>query len=77
MYDAKDRGATLRRLHPRVGPELAGAAASCVADLRRALELARPDEIQLYYQPQVDMLTGARWSGSRRCCAGTTRAAAW
>ena len=57
MYDAKHRAATYAVYSPESdhnSPERL----ELLADLRRALDVARPDEIQLYYQPQVDMATG-------------------
>jgi diguanylate cyclase (GGDEF)-like protein len=57
MYDAKHRAATYAIYSPESdhsSPERL----ELLAELRRALDLARPDEIQLYYQPQVDMATG-------------------
>jgi diguanylate cyclase (GGDEF)-like protein len=57
MYDAKHRAATYAIYSPESdhsSPERL----ELLAELRRALDLARPDEIQLYYQPQVDMSSG-------------------
>ena len=57
MYDAKHRAATYAIYSPESdhsSPERL----ELLAELRRALDVARPDEIQLYYQPQVDMPTG-------------------
>jgi diguanylate cyclase len=73
MYDAKDRASTFAVYTPESdhnSPERL----QLVAELRRALEVSRPDEIQLYYQPQIDMLTGVvvgveallRWQHPKR-----------
>jgi len=56
MYDAKDRGATFAIYTPE-SDQNSPERLELVADLRRALEAGRPDEIQLYYQPQVDLNT--------------------
>jgi len=73
MYDAKDRGATYAVYTPESdhnSPERL----ELLADLRRALDVARPDEIQLFYQPQIQMASGAvigveallRWHHSKK-----------
>jgi diguanylate cyclase (GGDEF)-like protein len=73
MYDAKDRGATYAIYAPesdRSSPDRL----ELLADLRRAIELGRPDELRLYYQPQVDLTSGEvvgleallRWRHPRR-----------
>ena len=57
MYDAKHRAAVYSIYSPESdhsSPERL----ELLAELRKALDVARPDEIQLYYQPQVDMSTG-------------------
>jgi diguanylate cyclase (GGDEF)-like protein len=58
MYDAKNHGTPYATYTPESdhnSPERM----ALLADLRRALESSRGDEIQLYYQPQVDLGTGA------------------
>src|SRR5690606_13765316 len=73
MYDAKDRGAAYAictQESDQNNPERL----ELVAELRRSLEQGRPDEVQLHYQPQVDITTGAvvgveallRWRHARR-----------
>jgi len=73
MYDAKHRGAAYAIYTPESdhnSPE----SMALLADLRRALESPQDDDIQLYYQPQVDMGTGEvvgveallRWHHPRR-----------
>ncbi len=57
MYDAKDRSAS----HATYSPESdhnSPERLAVLAELRRALESNGGDEIQLYYQPQVDLGTG-------------------
>jgi diguanylate cyclase (GGDEF)-like protein len=56
MYDAKDRGATHAVYTPE-SDQNSPERLELVADLRRAIEASRPDEIQLHYQPQVDLAT--------------------
>ncbi|HEX6872937.1 MAG TPA: EAL domain-containing protein [Micromonosporaceae bacterium] len=57
MYDAKDRGAKYTVYSP--GPDVSAAERlELLADLRRALELGRSDELCLHYQPQVDLDSG-------------------
>ncbi len=58
MYDAKTRGATYA-IYSRESDHNSPERLELLADLRRALDAARPDEIQLYYQPQVNMGSGA------------------
>ena len=73
MYDAKDRASTFAVYTPE-SDQNSPERLQLVAELRRALEVSRPDEIQLYYQPQVDMHTGAvvgveallRWQHPKR-----------
>jgi diguanylate cyclase (GGDEF)-like protein len=73
MYDAKHRAAVYSIYSPESdhsSPERL----ELLAELRQALDVARPDEIQLFYQPQVDMSTGEvvgveallRWHHPRR-----------
>jgi diguanylate cyclase (GGDEF)-like protein len=57
MYDAKDRSARYAVYTPE-SDQNSPERLELLADLRRALELARPDEIQLFYQPQVELSTG-------------------
>ncbi|MGE5828867.1 MAG: putative bifunctional diguanylate cyclase/phosphodiesterase [Micromonosporaceae bacterium] len=56
MYDAKHRGATIAVYSPE-SDHNSLARLELLADLRRALE-NRSDEITLYYQPQVDIVSG-------------------
>jgi diguanylate cyclase (GGDEF)-like protein len=73
MYDAKDRASTYAVYTPE-SDQNSPERLKLMADLRRALEVARPDEIRLFYQPQVDMITGAvvgveallRWQHPKR-----------
>jgi predicted signal transduction protein with EAL and GGDEF domain len=58
MYDAKDRACTFAVYTPE-SDQNSPERLQLVAELRRALEVARPDEIRLFYQPQVDMISGA------------------
>jgi diguanylate cyclase (GGDEF)-like protein len=58
MYDAKHRAATFAIYSPE-SDQSSPERLELLAELRRALDLGRPDEIQLYYQPQVDMSSGA------------------
>ena len=87
--DAADRDELLRNadtaMYVGQGPdrragaasEPAGArAAAAGADRAAATRAIDDDEFELHYQPIVDLAT-AGWSASRRCCAGTTRAAGW
>lgn len=73
MYDAKDRGATYAVYTPE-SDQNSPERLELVAELRRAIEANRSDEIQLFYQPQVDLATGEivgveallRWHHPRR-----------
>jgi diguanylate cyclase (GGDEF)-like protein len=73
MYDAKDRGAPYAVYTPE-SDQNTPERLELVADLRRALELGRLGEIQLFYQPQVDLAAGTvvgveallRWHHPRR-----------
>jgi diguanylate cyclase len=56
MYDAKDRAATYAIYAPE-SDQNSPERLELLADLRRALDSTRSDEIELYYQPQVDMAT--------------------
>jgi diguanylate cyclase (GGDEF)-like protein len=56
MYDAKNRGATYA-LYTAECDHNSPERLELLAELRRALDLARPDEIQMVYQPQIDMIT--------------------
>jgi diguanylate cyclase (GGDEF)-like protein len=58
MYDAKDHAATYAVYTPE-SDQNSPERLKLLADLRRALDAGRPDEIQLYYQPQIDMTTSA------------------
>ena len=51
-------GRTLRRSTRRSPTRTPRRRLELLADLRRALDLAGPDELQLFYQPQVDLATG-------------------
>jgi diguanylate cyclase (GGDEF)-like protein len=73
MYDAKGRGDNLAVYAPESDhntPERL----SLLADLRRALESGQDSGIELYYQPQIELATGAvvgveallRWRHPRR-----------
>jgi diguanylate cyclase (GGDEF)-like protein len=57
MYDAKDRAATYAIYTPE-SDQNSPERLELLADLRRALEGGRPDEIQLFYQPQVNLASG-------------------
>ncbi len=72
MYDSKQRGVTFAVYTPEAeqhSPERL----ALLADLRRALD-SGSDELQLHYQPQIDLATGAvsgaesllRWSHPER-----------
>ena len=73
MYDAKHRGSTIAIYSPE-SDHNSLERLELLADLRRALEAPRSDEILLYYQPQVDIGSGEvvgveallRWQHSRR-----------
>lgn len=73
MYDAKNRGATFAHYAPE-SDHNSIERLELLADLRRALELPRTNEIALYYQPQVEIRTGEvvgleallRWHHPRR-----------
>jgi diguanylate cyclase (GGDEF)-like protein len=72
MYDAKDRAARFAIYSPE-SDQNSVERLELLADLRRALESGN-DELQLFYQPQVDMQTGQvvgteallRWNHPRR-----------
>jgi EAL domain-containing protein (putative c-di-GMP-specific phosphodiesterase class I) len=57
MYDAKDRNA-LYAVYTPESDQNSVERLELLADLRRALEVGRRDEISLYYQPQIEMATG-------------------
>jgi diguanylate cyclase (GGDEF)-like protein len=57
MYDAKQRAATYAVYSPE-SDQSSPERLELLADLRRALDVARPDEIQLFYQPQIDLSSG-------------------
>jgi diguanylate cyclase (GGDEF)-like protein len=57
MYDAKDRNA-LYAVYTPESDQNTVERLELLADLRRALEVGRRDEVTLYYQPQVEMATG-------------------
>jgi diguanylate cyclase (GGDEF)-like protein len=57
MYDAKDRNA-LYSVYAPESDHNSIERLELLADLRRALEVGKRDEIQLYYQPQVELATG-------------------
>jgi diguanylate cyclase len=57
MYDAKDRAATYAIYTPE-SDQNSPERLELLADLRRALVDGRPDEIQLFYQPQVNLASG-------------------
>jgi diguanylate cyclase (GGDEF)-like protein len=73
MYDAKDRGARYA-VYTSESDQNSPERLELMADLRRALELGRPDEIRLFYQPQVELGSGdvvgvealLRWHHPRR-----------
>jgi diguanylate cyclase (GGDEF)-like protein len=73
MYDAKHRGSTIAVYSPE-SDHNSLERLELLADLRRALEAPRSDEILLYYQPQVDIASGEvvgveallRWQHPRR-----------
>ncbi len=56
MYDSKDRAASYAIYTPETDQSAADRLA-LLGDLRQALELGRPGEIELHYQPQVDLAT--------------------
>jgi predicted signal transduction protein with EAL and GGDEF domain len=58
MYDGESTGPRRTRSTRRESDHSSPERLELLAELRRAQDLARPDEIQLYYQPQVDMATG-------------------
>ncbi len=57
MYDAKDRDAAYAIYTPE-SDQNSVERLELLADLRRALEMGRRDEISLFYQPQIEMATG-------------------
>jgi diguanylate cyclase (GGDEF)-like protein len=73
MYDAKDRGAVYAIYSPE-SDQNSPERLELLADLRRALEVGSSDEIQLFYQPQIELATGEvvgleallRWNHPRR-----------
>ena len=73
MYQAKDQG---RNGHAFYGESMAVRSLGRLElenDLRRAFDAG---EFQLYYQPKMDLATGATWA-SRRCCAGIMPTRGW
>ncbi len=71
MYDAKDRGSPVRDLHPGVGPEHARAAGA--AGRPAPGPGIRHGRAAAVLPAAGGHRHAARWSASRRCCAGTTR----
>ncbi len=73
MYDAKERGAAYAVYTPD-SDQNSVERLELLADLRRALEVGRADEVALFYQPQIQMSTGEvvgveallRWDHPRR-----------
>jgi diguanylate cyclase (GGDEF)-like protein len=73
MYDAKSRGATYAVYSP-ASDHNSLESLELLADLRKALESRRDDEIALFYQPQVEVTSGEvigveallRWNHPKR-----------